>query len=120
MIFGATGNLSHYKLLPALYHLEAGWHLHLHPQIRILNFGRRPWSDAQWRAEVQGILAAHVLGAPDTSVLARLQERLHFVADDLEAPDGWTGACAKRSSSRPTGSSISRWYRCTIPSRRSS
>ena len=58
VIFGATGNLAHYKLLPALYHLEAGGHLH--PQTRILGFGRRPWSDAQWRAEVQGILAAGI------------------------------------------------------------
>ena len=86
VIFGATGNLAHYKLLPALYHLEAGGHLQ--PQTRILGFGRRPWSDAQWRTEVQGILAARVVGAPEPSVLARLQERLHFVAGDLEAPDG--------------------------------
>ncbi len=89
VIFGATGNLAHYKLLPALYHLEAGGHLH--PQTRILGFGRRPWSDAQWRAEVQGMLAARVVGAPEPSVLARLVERLHFVAGDLEAPDGCAG-----------------------------
>ena len=87
VIFGATGNLAHYKLLPALYHLEAG--TRLHPATRILGFGRRPWSDAQWQAEVQGILAARIVGGPDAAVLARLVERLHFVTGDLDAPDGF-------------------------------
>jgi len=41
VIFGATGNLSRVKLMPALYHLEAAGKL---PQgTRILAMGRRPW-----------------------------------------------------------------------------
>jgi len=41
IIFGATGNLSRVKLMPALYHLEAAGKLP--PGSRILALGRRPW-----------------------------------------------------------------------------
>ncbi|MCB1830061.1 MAG: glucose-6-phosphate dehydrogenase, partial [Gammaproteobacteria bacterium] len=42
VIFGATGNLSRVKLMPALYQLEAAGKLP--PGSRILALGRRPWS----------------------------------------------------------------------------
>jgi glucose-6-phosphate 1-dehydrogenase len=87
VIFGATGNLADYKLLPAIYHLEAGGHLN--PQTRILGFGRRPWSDEEWRGEVQGILARRIVRTPDQGVLTRLLARLHFVTGDLDAPEGF-------------------------------
>ncbi len=87
VIFGATGNLAGLKLLPALYYLEAA--RHLHPQTRILGCGRRPWSDAQWRDVVQGILAARIKGGPQAAVLEPLLARLHFAEGDLETPAGY-------------------------------
>ena len=93
VIFGATGNLAHYKLLPALYHLEAGGHLH--PATRILGFGRRPWSDAEWQSEVAGVLARQLARPPDPGVLARLLPRLCFVTGDLDAADGYAGLAAR-------------------------
>ena len=42
VIFGATGNLSQLKLLPALYHLDVAGRLL--ENTRIVGFGRRDWS----------------------------------------------------------------------------
>src|SRR5580700_5773134 len=50
VIFGASGDLTARKLIPALYHL------HLEKQLptpfRIIGFARRPKTDAAWRDEL--------------------------------------------------------------------
>lgn len=47
IIFGATGNLSQLKLIPALYDLAAAGLLP--PQMRIIGIGRKPFSDDEFR-----------------------------------------------------------------------
>jgi glucose-6-phosphate 1-dehydrogenase len=89
LIFGATGNLVSIKLLPALYHIEAA--ARLHPETRIIGFGRRPWSDAVWREQVRTTLAARLGGALTEEPLSRLLARMHFVEGDLETSDGFAG-----------------------------
>lgn len=54
LIFGATGNLAAYKLLPALYQLEAA--ARLPAASRVIGFGRRAWSDENWREQVAALL----------------------------------------------------------------
>jgi glucose-6-phosphate 1-dehydrogenase len=87
LIFGSTGNLVGIKLLPALYHIEAAERLH--PETRIIGFGRRPWSDAQWREQVRARLAERLPGATDARVLERLLARMLFVEGDLEEAAGY-------------------------------
>lgn len=87
LIFGATGNLAVLKLLPALYHLEAAERLH--PATRVLGFGRRPWSDDDWREQVRAGLAERLGERLDRAVLDRLLGRLGFVEGDLEQPEGY-------------------------------
>jgi glucose-6-phosphate 1-dehydrogenase len=87
VIFGSTGNLARNKLLPALYHLELAGKLA--PATRILGFGRREWSDADWRREVAGLLGDRVRGTFDAAVFERLASRLLFVPGDLEAPEAY-------------------------------
>jgi glucose-6-phosphate 1-dehydrogenase len=54
IIFGATGNLSRIKLMPALYHLELE---NLIPAgSRILAIGRRDWDRETWLAEVRDMV----------------------------------------------------------------
>ena len=81
MIFGSTGNLSQIKLLPALYHLEVAGHLD--PSMRVVGFGRRAWSDQDWRDQVRGWVEQSARGGLDESALQRLLDRLHFVEGDL-------------------------------------
>ncbi len=96
VIFGATGNLSSIKLLPALYHIEAA--ARLNDATRILGFGRRAWSDDDWREEVGRILHERLPRPPDPSVLARLLGRLHFIEGDLEDPEAYARLAASLRS----------------------
>ena len=82
IILGAAGNLAETKLLPALYHLEAADRLP--PGLRVLGFGRRDWSDQDWRAHVAEVMASgRARGPVDNQVMGRLLARLAFCRGDL-------------------------------------
>src|SRR6059036_2880048 len=51
VIFGATGDLTHRKLIPALYNLAADGDLP--PAVAIVGFARREKSDDQFRSELE-------------------------------------------------------------------
>src|SRR5262250_536122 len=51
VIFGATGDLTHRKLIPALYNLAADGELP--PAVAIIGFARRPKSDDDFRKEME-------------------------------------------------------------------
>src|SRR5213594_690891 len=51
VIFGATGDLAHRKLIPALYNLAADGDLP--PAVTIVGFARREKSDDQFRGELE-------------------------------------------------------------------
>jgi glucose-6-phosphate 1-dehydrogenase len=57
VIFGATGDLAHRKLIPALYALSVE-HL-LPPGFTVIGYGRKPKDDAQYRDEMRGAIAEH-------------------------------------------------------------
>src|ERR1043166_2715227 len=50
VIFGATGDLTHRKLIPALYNLAANGELP--PAVAVIGFARRPKTDEQFRNEL--------------------------------------------------------------------
>src|SRR5438874_9133681 len=50
VIFGATGDLTHRKLIPALYNLAADGELP--PAVTVIGFARRPKSDDDFRKEL--------------------------------------------------------------------
>lgn len=54
VIFGASGDLTARKLIPALYHLFG--EKQLPPAFRIIGFARREKSDAAWREELKAAL----------------------------------------------------------------
>ena len=51
VIFGASGDLTSRKLIPALYHLFMS--KQLPSPVRIIGFARREKSDEQWRGELR-------------------------------------------------------------------
>ncbi len=93
VIFGSTGNLAVSKLLPALYHLEAAGRLH--PQTRILGFGRRDWSDEEWRRRVRGDIEGRAREGLDAGIADRLGGRLAFHRGDLDSRDGFASLAAR-------------------------
>ncbi len=51
VIFGATGDLTHRKLMPALYNLAADGELP--PAVAVIGFARRPKTDEEFRKEME-------------------------------------------------------------------
>src|SRR5690242_4881543 len=51
VIFGATGDLTHRKLVPALYNIAADGELP--PAVAVVGFARRPKTDEEFRTEME-------------------------------------------------------------------
>ncbi len=84
VIFGATGNLSRVKLMPALYHLDVDNRL---PKgTRILAIGRRDWDQAKWLSEVREMIQAKIGASFDEQAFLRFSERLYYHRGDILSP----------------------------------
>ena len=82
VIFGATGNLSLRKLLPALYHLEAD--NRLPGGTVILSLSRRDGSDESWVNQVRETLEPLVRGGLSEEIFTRFAQRLRYLKGDLK------------------------------------
>lgn len=85
VIFGATGNLTTEKLLPALYQLEAAGKLPA--SLHFTAVARRAWQRADWQAQVLKHLHAGIHPTCDVAVADRLAARFFFVDGDYTQPD---------------------------------
>jgi len=85
VIFGATGNLSRVKLMPALYHLEVAGRL---PEgTVILATGRRAWNREKWIEEVRKMVADKARCGLNEEIFARFQARLHYFRGNITDKD---------------------------------
>ena len=88
VIFGVTGDLTHRKLVPALYQLALSGHLPAN--LHIIGFARRDWSDDHLRQEMQTSLEQYARTQPlDQAVLKDLLGRMHYVRSDFDDMDGY-------------------------------
>jgi len=116
VIFGASGDLSHRKLMPALYSLAL--QQLLPPEMNIVGVSRSAWSDDQFREQVRQAVATHgshdVLDADIWEAFAR---RLHYLSasfDDAGAYNDLRGVLARLN--RGTGGLGNRlFYLATAP-----
>ncbi|MHC1787628.1 MAG: glucose-6-phosphate dehydrogenase [Christensenellales bacterium] len=76
MIFGGTGDLTHRKLLPALYHLMAEGRLP--KETSIISIGRRDKDDESYREDARRAIAAYSRSGLDEAHLARFLSHLHY------------------------------------------
>ena len=86
VIFGASGNLSRLKLIPALFRLELAGRLP--DKMVILAIGREERSAEEWNDEVTGMLAAKYPQGYDHSACQRFHTRMYYHANpsgDAEA-----------------------------------
>ncbi len=84
VIFGASGDLTARKLLPALYNLA---HDNLLPaEFHLVGFSRSPLPDAEFRTLATKAVRDFSRRAPHTAVLERLAERLSYVAGGYDEP----------------------------------
>ncbi len=93
VIFGATGNLSQVKLMPALYHLEVAGRLP--EETMILATGRRPWNREIWIEQVKKMVVAKARGGVDEAIFSRFVQRLDYHQVDLNQAEGYQSLAIK-------------------------
>ena len=87
VIYGATGNLSRIKLMPALYHLDVE---NLLPEgTKIVALGRRDWDQQKWQSEVRDMLEAKARDGLDESIFKRFCERMHYHKGDIKDAESY-------------------------------
>ncbi|MEA2778404.1 MAG: glucose-6-phosphate 1-dehydrogenase [Acetobacteraceae bacterium] len=86
VVFGATGDLTLRKLLPALYYRFRDGQMP--PESRVIGAARSRLSDEEFRDRAARALGKHL--APednDTKTISRFLAQLHYVSIDATAPD---------------------------------
>ena len=88
VVFGATGDLTERKLLPALYHRQISGQF-AEPS-RIIGASRSAMSTEEYRAFAQKALNEHLRdNERDEAEIARFVERLTYVSVDAKSGSGW-------------------------------
>ncbi len=90
VIFGATGDLTHRKLIPALFSLDAQGLLP--EKLKIVGFARRDFSDHSFRDELQSSLEqfAPDLWKESQDTWTRFARRVVFHRSDFDNAQGFT------------------------------
>ena len=83
VIFGASGDLTKRKLVPALYHL---WDNGMLPQnIAIMGVSRTKYTDEAWREQLHDFAA----DSYDPEKWAEFKSRIHYQASDATKAEAW-------------------------------
>ena len=88
VLFGATGDLAHRKVIPALYHL---WRTNLLPhEFMLVAIGRRPYTDESFRAEIRASLEQFSRVLPiDVEAWETFEQRIDYKRLDFDDDDGF-------------------------------
>ena len=81
IIFGATGDLSKKKLLPALYHLNA--ENRLTDDTKIICMGRREMAQEDWTSQVSNYVSSKARGGIDSNDLENFLAKVSYFKNDI-------------------------------------
>jgi glucose-6-phosphate 1-dehydrogenase len=114
VIFGASGDLTHRKLMPALYDLETMGSMH--PDVDVLGLGRTPMSTEQFRARMHEAVA----GSKDVhhfseSQWADFEKRLSYFVGDPTDPEFYRALGARLGEMREHGASGNHLFYVSTP-----
>lgn len=87
VIFGATGDLTHRKLVPALYNLAVDGELP--PGVKIIGFARREKSDAEFRAGLEELNRKVSRSGHDESIWQGFVENIHYHQSEFTDTAGY-------------------------------
>ncbi len=87
VIFGAGGNLSRKKLIPALFQLERSGRLP--EKMSILASSLDDWDRDAWLEEVSKMLVAKYPNGVDEAAFERFRMRLHYHRSSLDDPEAY-------------------------------
>src|SRR5471032_3212936 len=94
VIFGATGDLTHRKIIPAFYHLAKN---NLLPDdFAIIGFARRPKSDDEFRKDLGEALRQYSHTKPvDEEVWKKLCAHIYYFQGELDNPASYKSLAEK-------------------------
>src|SRR5580700_9642116 len=82
VIFGASGDLTRRKLIPALYNLA---HAHLlSPQFAVVGIARRPMSSEDYRKAISEDIKKFATGDVDPELWDSFVRRLHYISGNFD------------------------------------
>jgi glucose-6-phosphate 1-dehydrogenase len=116
VIFGAAGDLTQRKLVPALYNL-ARQRLVAPSGFSVIGFARREYSDDAFRDYLGAELTGHVGGNVDAAIWPWLSQRTHYVSgsfDDAAAYERLAAALAASEREHGTRGNVL-FYLATAP-----
>jgi glucose-6-phosphate 1-dehydrogenase len=93
VIFGATGDLTARKLMPALYNLLTAKLLNEH--FVVIGVGRRAYTDEAFRQEIAQALDSFATDKVDSEQRDWILKRVFYVGGNFDAPDTYAKLTAK-------------------------
>ena len=114
VIFGASGDLTARKLLPAVYNLS---HDNLLPaDFHLVGFGRKAMADAEFRALAEAAVKEFSRREPDPEVWARVAARTSYVAGGYDEPAAYQRLAAQLAElERELGRDLQRIFYVSTP-----
>jgi glucose-6-phosphate 1-dehydrogenase len=102
VIFGATGDLTHRKIVPAFYHLAKN---NLLPDdFAIIGFARRPKSDEEFRQDLGDALRKYSHTKPvDEEVWSKLASHIYYFQGELDQAESYKRLAEKLTSLPESG-----------------
>ena len=89
VIFGGTGDLTHRKLMPALYNLVLDKLLPKH--FAIVSVGRRDKTVEEYRAEIHDSIEKHSRNKIDETIWSKLEPMIYYYKFDFTDMTGYAG-----------------------------
>jgi glucose-6-phosphate 1-dehydrogenase len=115
VLFGATGDLAHRKVVPALFHLWVG---NLLPErFALVCFGRRPFSDQEIRSALRASLDKHARITPvDEERWASFASRITYHQGGFDEPAAYASLSTKLAAiDTASGTDGNRLYYLATP-----
>jgi glucose-6-phosphate 1-dehydrogenase len=114
VIFGASGDLTRRKIIPALYDLACMGCVH--PQFDVLGIGRTPMSSEEFRVRMHGAAAVSKEARDFTEEQwSDFQKRLFYLVGDLNDRDFYPRLGAQLEEMRRAGSSGNHLFYVSTP-----
>jgi glucose-6-phosphate 1-dehydrogenase len=87
VIFGATGDLTHRKLVPAMYNLAVGNELSL--GAKIIGFARREYSDEEFRAGLKELNKKVSRSGHNDEIWSEFEQSIHYHQSTFTDEEGY-------------------------------
>lgn len=87
VIFGATGDLTHRKLIPALYNLAVDGELP--PGVKIIGFARRDWTDEFFREGLEKLNKQVSRTGHDDEIWSGVESEVFYHQSEFQDADGY-------------------------------